>query len=75
MLPLDYRIHCGAIQNTFIFILQGVQTLTREDRDIMDGSTFFVVLINLRRATQQKKTNEKSIIYRGGCNVSAVRLH
>lgn len=34
MLPLDYCILCGAIQNTFIFITQGVQTLTREDRDI-----------------------------------------
>ena len=26
-----------------LFSLQGVQTLTREDRDLMDGSTFFVV--------------------------------
>lgn len=30
---LDTSI-CGAIQSTFIFISRGVQTLTREDRDI-----------------------------------------
>jgi len=37
-----------------LFSLQGVQTLTREDRDIMDGSTFFVVLIPHRALDKQK---------------------
>ena len=40
MLPWDYCVLCGAIQTNFIFITQGVQTLTREDRDINEWLHF-----------------------------------
>lgn len=44
---------CGAIHSTFIFTLQGVQTLTREDRDI-NGWLHFLRIITLHRANAQK---------------------
>ena len=34
---------CGAIHKPLYSFYREVETLTQEDRDIMDGSTFFVV--------------------------------
>ncbi len=45
MLLLDNRIHSGAFSSPLYSFFREVETLTQEDRDIMDGSTFFRVRI------------------------------
>lgn len=49
----QYTSICGAIHQTLYSHHREVETLTREDRDIMDGSTFFVVLIPHRAVDKQ----------------------
>lgn len=47
---------CGAIQSTFIFISQGVQTLTQEDRDINGWLHFLRCGISLSREQKLRPT-------------------
>lgn len=51
---------CGAIQSTFIFISQGVQTLTQEDRDI-NGWLHFLRIVYFPPSRGQKRTIMKQI--------------
>ena len=58
----QYTSICGAIHQTLYSHHREVETLTREDRDIMDGSTFFVVYYcasPLKRLIQSMNENKE----------------
>lgn len=54
MLPVDSCIHSGAFKLPLYSFYREVETLTQEDRDIMDGSTFFRLFVLLHTSLWKK---------------------